>query len=89
MRAVDLIWGIILTAGSTPDGRHDFLGGDFLLLANSGREVFFESAVASFDGDVGPVEAEDEAGDEGGEVADGVDSLFEALSAALLYPSLR
>ena len=71
------------------DGTHDCLGDDFLLLTDSGEEDFFESALASFDGDEVPVEAEDEAGDEGVEVADGVDSLFEALSAALLYPSLR
>ena len=71
------------------DGTHDCLGDDFLLLADSGEEVFFESALASFDGDEGPVEAEDEAGDEGVDDPDDVDSLFEALSAALLYPSLR
>ena len=77
--AVDLGGGIVLTAGTTPDGRHDFLGGDFLLFPDSDEESFFESTVASLEGDTEPAVAEE----------DGVDSLFEALSAALLYPSLR
>lgn len=79
MGAVNLGWRVVLTAGTTPDGRHDFLGGDFLLFPDSDEEGFFESALASFEGDAVPVVAEE----------DGVDSLFEALSAALLYPSLR
>ena len=68
-----------MPAGITMDGTHDCLGGDFLLFPDSDEEGFFESAVASFEGDAEPAVAEE----------DGVDSLFEALSAALLYPSLR
>lgn len=79
MGAVDLGRRVVLTAGTAPDGRHDFLGGDFLLFPDSDEEGFFESALASFEGVVEPAVAEE----------DGVDSLFEALSAALLYPSLR
>jgi len=65
-----------MTAGNAAGCRHDFFGGDFLLLDESVEGDFFVSE--------DPDEEEPSAGFEDGDTA----SPLESLLAALLYPSL-
>ena len=85
MTAVNQRGGVILSAGDAAGDAHDFLGGDFLALVDSGAEVFFVSVL---DVEVSALSVLAGA-EELSAGFTGVDSLFLALSAALLYPSLR
>jgi len=85
MTAVNQRGRVILSAGTAADDIHDFLGGDFLVLADSGAEVFFASLLGAEASGLSVLEGAEELS----AVFAGEDSLFLALSAALLYPSLR
>lgn len=49
MGAVDLSGRVVMPARGAMNGVHDFLGGDFLILLDSGAEDFFVSPLESLD----------------------------------------
>lgn len=85
MTAVNQRGGVILSAGGAADDAHDFLVGDFLAFVESGADAFFVSVL---DVEVSPLSALAVAEELSADF-EGAASLFFALSAALLYPSLR
>jgi len=92
MTAINQRGGVILIAGGAADEAHDFLGEDFLSLRESGEEVFFGTVLGVGVGVDMSALCVLSLWDDPEELSDGfedVDSLFESLFAALLYPSLR
>jgi len=90
MTAINQRGGVILIAGGAADEAHDFLGEDFLSLRDSGEEVFFGSVLGvGVDMSALCVLSLWDDPEEPSDGFEDVDSLFESLFAALLYPSLR